>query len=825
MAEHAPGGPGSQSGEESPNVAALRLRADQVRWRCDPAQLPFQTTDEIEPARTVVGQDAAVEAVRFGLECYAPGQNIFIRGLTGTGRMTLVRQLLEQIRPACPLAPDRCYVHNFEQGDRPLLITLPRGKARPFARRVDELIRFIREDLARALSDDAIKNRQEAMQRKTQDQIKRLLQPFEKELKEAGLALVTVQAGPVAQGAIFGLVDDKPLPPEQIEEMHSQGDLSEEQFQAFQKNHEKYSRQLKDVSHKIIELGLAASESMEQLIKREARSALDRLVERIKSDFLDTRVDRFLDRIVEDVVENRLPELQNSTEFTRLYKVNVLLEHAGEVCPTVIENTPTVVNLLGSIDREPAPSGAVISDHTMIHAGSILRADGGYLILDARDVLTEPGAWKVLTRTLRTERLEIIPPELSLSFAWGHSLKPEPIDVNVKVILLGDAETYYLLQSADPEFAQLFKVLADFDSVIPRTATGIEQYTAIIAKVAAEEKLPAFDRTAVAALIEHGARIAARREKLTARFSRLADIAREAAFIAGKDGRGTVTGEDILQTIRRTKCRADLPSRKFHEYLADGTIRIQTTGATVGQVNGLAVLQAGQLTYGFPARITATIGAGSAGVINIEREADLSGAIHTKGFYILGGLLRHLLQTDYPLAFTASIAFEQSYGGIDGDSASGAEICCLLSALTGVPIRQEIAMTGAIDQLGHILAVGAVNEKIEGFFDTCEDIGLTGGQGVIIPKANALDLMLRQDVVDACAAGQFSIYAVGTVHEALEILTGLPAGERDAKGEYPAGSLLGKAIEKARLYWTKAAQAMRGPVVPAVKEEVPPETA
>ncbi|MDY7107645.1 MAG: ATP-binding protein [Planctomycetota bacterium] len=823
MPQSIPGGDTSPPAE-SEDVAALRLPAESVRWRCDPARLPFDTTEEIEPARSVVGQDNAVDAVRFGLECYAPGQNIFIRGLTGTGRMTLVRQLLEHIRPACPLAPDRCYVHNFEQRDRPVLITLPRGRARAFARRVDELIRFIREDLVRALSDEAIKSRQDSMQRSTQDRIRKILQPFEDELKEAGLALVTVQAGPVAQGALYGLIDGEPTPPEEIEEMHNRGDISDEQFQDFVRNHEKYNRRLKDISHKIIELGLAASESMERFIKREARSALERLVERIKSDFLDTRVERFLDEVVEDVVENRLSELQESSEFTRLYKVNALLEHAGETCPTVVENTPTVMNLLGSIDREPAPGGGAASDHTMIHAGSILRADGGYLILDARDVLTEPGAWKVLTRTLRTGRLEIMPPELSLSFIWAHSLKPEPIDVNVKVILLGDAHTYYLLQAVDPDFAQLFKVLADFDNVIPRTAEGLEDYSAVIAKVAAEEKLPAFDRTAVAALIEHGARIAARRQKLTARFSRLADIAREAAFIAGKENRGTVTGEDVNETIRRTKRRADLPSRKFHEYLADGTIRIQTTGRTVGQMNGLAVLTAGQLTYGFPARITATIGAGSAGVINIEREADLSGAIHTKGFYILGGLLRHLLQTDYPLAFTASIAFEQSYGGIDGDSASGAEICCLLSALTGVPIRQDMAMTGAIDQLGHVLAIGAVNEKIEGFYDTCEDIGLTGSQGVIIPKANALDLMLRQDVVDACAAGRFHVYAVENVRQALEILTGVPAGERDEMGEYPAESLLGKAVERARRFWTKAAQAMRQPVSAAITGEEPPES-
>ncbi|MHC4817150.1 MAG: Lon-insertion domain-containing protein, partial [Planctomycetota bacterium] len=400
-------------------------------------------------------------------------------------------------------------------------------------------------------------------------------------------------------------------------------------------------------------------------------------------------------------------------------------------------------------------------------------------------------------------RLEIVPTEFSVPM-WAPALNPEPIPVRVKVILLGDAGIYYLLDQHDPDFGDLFKVLADFDPEIAREPEGVRQYAGVLARIARDEKLPPFHKGGVAALVEHGARIAARHDKLTARFSRVADIAREAAYLARKANAKTVSGEDIEEAVLRTRRRADLPSRRFREYLADGTIQIQTSGSVVGQVNGLAVIRAGPLTYGFPARITASIGAGSAGIINIEGQAQLSGAIHTKGFHILGGLLRHLLRADHPLAFSASVAFEQSYGGIDGDSASGAEICCLLSALTGIPIKQERAITGAIDQVGHFQAIGGVNEKIEGFFDTCRDRGLTGDQGVVIPRSNAGDLMLRRDLVEACQKDEFHVYAVESIQEALEALTGVAAGEPDEEGAYPEDSVLGKAVHQARQYWLKA---------------------
>ena len=369
--------------------------------------------------------------------------------------------------------------------------------------------------------------------------------------------------------------------------------------------------------------------------------------------------------------------------------------------------------------------------------------------------------------------------------------------------MIGGGNLYYQLDQVDQDFSELFKVLADFDSEIERSEEGVAQYAGVLARLSHEEGLLPFAAGGVAALAEHGARIAARKGKISARFGRIADIVREASFIAKKTGSDEVDRQHVEETTARTRFRASLPARRFQELISDNTIGVETRGEVIGQVNGLAVIQTGPLSYGFPARLTATIGAGRAGVINIEGASALSGAIHTKGFHILGGLLRHLLRTEHPLAFSASIAFEQSYGGIDGDSASGAEVCCLLSALTGVPIRQGIAMTGAIDQLGHIQAVGGINEKVEGFFDACCTLGLTGEQGVIIPAANAGDLMLRHDVVQACQQGQFHVFSVAHIGAALEVLTGIPAGEVDDDGQYPKESLLHLAQSRASELWRR----------------------
>ncbi len=802
----------SSERKTSTELAPRALSVEALRWRCDADTLPFDTTDDVKPAAGVIGQDAAVEALRFGLETDAPGQNIFVRGLVGTGRLTLVRRLLDEIHPPRSQVTDHCYVHNFAQPEHPRLITLPAGQGSKFRREVGKLADFIRDDLQGALLSEGIKARRRAMDDAAQRQAKVLVGPLEEALHAAGMTLVQVDAGPVAKTVIFPVIEGRAVPPEEFEQLHTQGEIDDAQYKALRDAHPEFERQLADVNEKVTDLRQRHGEAVAALLEKSARSIIEEMVRHIQTRFDTPCVRAFLDELVDDVVSYRLVEIAEGIDFTPLYRVNVVSEHTENgTCPVIIENTPTMRNLIGTFEADPTSDSDGGQSHMGIRAGSLLRADGGYLILEDRDVLNEPGAWKALKRTLRTGRLEITPPDAGMP-GWTPALKPQPIDIKVKVVLLGDPMIYFRLDERDPHFPQLFKVLADFDDVIPRDETGISQYATVLARIAREDKLPAFDRTAVAALIEHGARIAARSGKLTARFGRLADIAREAAYLADKSRDGAVRGDSVIVTgdhvrnaVRRGKQRANLPSRRFREFVADGTIRVETSGSVVGQINGLAVMQAGPMVYGFPTRVTATIGPGTAGVINIEREARLSGAIHTKGFYILGGLLRYLLRTDHPLAFAASIALEQSYGSIDGDSASGAEICCLLSALTDIPLRQDVAMTGAIDQFGHILAVGAVNEKVEGFFDACHDLGMTGTQGVIIPQANAGDFVLRHDVVEACASGTFHVYAVQTVHEALHLLTGRPAGVPNAGGRYPKGSVLRQAVDRAREYWLKAA--------------------
>ena len=781
------------------------LAVDALRWRCDPASFDFETTADVTPAVGIVGQDVAVDALRFGLETSAPGQHVFVRGITGTGRATLVRGLLETIKPDCGLAPDRAYVFNFKQADRPQLLTLARGTGEAFRKRVDRFITFIREELGEGLSSDVMKSRTTDIEKQATAAMEAAAKPFEDELRGADLMLMRVQAGPVQRQVIVPVIDGEPAPPERVEALRREDKMSDEAYEALVEKIKAFTERMQGLSETMQEIQGERMEKLSSLITDEARALVESSLAGIRRDYPGDDVKQFLDAVVDDLVNRRLGELANGGAFAERYRVNVVSSHTPqEGCPTVLEHAPSVQALIGTIDRSLDPDDQVPAPQMMIRGGSLLRADGGFLVLEGRDLLMEPGAWKTLIRTLRSGSLEMVPPAMPVPWQVT-ALKPDPIPINVKIVLLGDAGLYYALDAADSDFRDHFKVLADFESTLPRDEAGLAHYTSVIARIQVDGDLRPFDRTGVAQLCEHGARIASQGERLTARFGRLADLAREAGYLADKADAPAVTGEHVAQAVRRTKARADLPARRFREMIAKGVIRVHTQGRKVGQVNGLAVMSAGPLTYGFPNRITATIGPGTAGTINIDREAKLSGAIHTKGFYILGGLLRYLLRTDHPLAFSASVAFEQSYGGIDGDSASGAEMCCLLSALTDLPLDQGLSMTGAIDQVGNILPIGGVNEKIEGFFDACRDSGpLTGSQGVIIPQTNAADLMLRQDVVDACAAGQFRIHAVDTIHQALALFTGRDAGVRGDDGTYPEDSVLGIAVAKARDYWQMA---------------------
>ncbi len=779
-----------------------RLSAAACRWRCDAGVLGFETTAELKPIYSIMGQDEAVEALRFGLQNRFTGDNIFVRGLSGFGRMALIDQMISEIASGPVNSQDRCYIYNFENPDQPGLLNLPVGRGREFKRLMDEFADFVGTDLPAFLTSDMLVSRQKQLVSTMQEEIKALGEPFEAELSEAGLALVPVQVGQNMMPAILPVIDGKPVPFEEVQKHRMVGQLSEEAFRAWGEKISGFHNEMAKLNEAVTNIQLVHQDKMRHLIADEARQFVQQRLGRVRKRFALPQVQTFLDAIVEDLIDNRLLDGNTKPEFARDYRVNLILCHGdGDPAPVVSINNPTMVNLVGKIDTGFAQNGMPShSDHMMIKPGALLEADGGYLIIEAREILLEPGAWSILLRTLKTGMFDMSSAEAP-SFLPIPRLRPEPVPVDIKVILVGDPDTYFALDQYEPRFPSLFKILADFGDTIVRDDQGFQSYANMVCRLVERDHLLAFDKTAVASLIEHGARICAQNGRLTSQFGRIADISREASFIAGEAHHDNVLAEDIQLSIERSKRRADLPARRFRRMVAEGALLIQVSGEEVGQINGLAVTSAGPLVYGIPMRITASIGPGSAGMINVERESSLSGSVHTKGFLIQGGLLRHLLRLDHPMAFSASIAFEQSYGGVDGDSASAAEFCSLISSLTQTPIRQDFAMTGAIDQKGNIMPIGAVTEKVEGYFDACNAVEFTGTQGVIIPRSNQGELMLRQDVVDAVAEGRFQIHAITRIEQALELFTGVDVGDL----EHPAeGTLLAIARQKAGEYWNTA---------------------
>jgi len=810
------------------NESMHRLTTDQLRWQFDQSRLPFKTTAEVDPSDSIVGQEDALEALEFGLLCDAPEQNIYIRGVRSTGRLTMTRRLLKKLDLKTEKKTDRCYVHNFSRPDRPRLIQLPAGQGPVFAKRMKQLAEFIASDLRKSFEAEPLRSQRKAIEKKITSAVSGLTKPLEAELTANGLALVQMQNGPATQTAIFPIVQNEPVPAEQLKELIEKGEVPETVLENYEEQLPKFQERLVEVSGKVAQVYQEGKEALQGFVDAAAKGIMARATAPIVAQFSTPAVQIFLSEVQLDAIENQLgSEAETKVQvLVDRYGVNVVLTHSdANDRPVVEEIAPTFINLMGTVEPSFSPDGRPESDYRGIRGGVLLRADQGYLILNVNDLVAEPGAWRALMRTLRTGRLEMVPPEASF-LRPQIVVQPEPIDIKVRVILIGEARMYYELDQLDSDFRELFKVLVDMEDEIVRDEAGVMQYGFVVSRLVKHEALPDFDASAIVRLAEHGCRVAARSKKLSARFGRIEDLAREAAFLAVNDpgnepaadskvvspsnakefaARVIVTAAHVTKAIARTKKRAGLPSRRFQEMVERRMIIVQTDGQEVGQINGLAVMQSGQLTYGFPARITATIGPGQAGIIDIEGQAQLSGSIHTKGFHILGGLLRHILHTDHPMAFSASLAFEQSYGGIDGDSASGAEIVCLLSALTDIPIKQSMAMTGAIDQKGNLQTIGGVNEKIEGFFDACDYFGLTGKQGVIIPKSNAGDLMLRENVVAACDANRFHICAVDNIFDAMELMTDVPSGVVDGKPvhqqKYDTNSILGKAVAAAHQYW------------------------
>ncbi|NWF55373.1 MAG: AAA family ATPase [Syntrophaceae bacterium] len=787
---------------------------EKLRWRCSPESLPFKTTQEVQPCTDVIGQNRALKAIRLGLEVESLGYNIFIVGLVGTGRTTTIKCLLEEIDKTGKIPDDVCYVNNFKDPDQPKCITLPAGKGKVFKKDMEDIIESLKKAIPQVFESEEYQKQRRGLVEKHREREKAMIKEFEAKAKKEGFTVVQVQVGPFTRPDIVPVVAGNPVPLEQLENLVDQGQFPKETFEGLKGKYGQLSGDMEQVLKETRKVEKVIQEELNALDKSAVSQLVVEAIGDLKEKYSQPKIQGYLDEAKDAILENP-SRFQPKAETPQLpipglalpappdtfseYQVNVLVDNSEtKGAPVIIETSPTYRNLFGTIERNIDRMGGIWkTDFTKIKSGSFLRANGGYLVLNALDVFIEPGVWIALKRTLRNRSMEMQSFDPFYLFA-SSALKPEPIEARVKVIMIGDAYIYETLYYMDEDFKKIFKIKADFDSVMNRNEDSQLQYSSFIRKICQDEKLLPFDRSGVAAVIEYGVRLAGRQKKLSTEFHRITDVLREANYWAKKDGSGEVREKHVDQAIAERIDRLRMIEDKIQEMIDEGIILIDSEGAKVGQVNGLSVYDMGEYAFGKPSRITAKTSMGKAGIINIEREADLSGRTHNKGVLILGGYLRGKYAQDKPLTLTASLAFEQSYSGVDGDSASSTEVYAIVSSLANVPLRQDLAVTGSVNQNGEIQPIGGVNQKIEGFFDVCRSRGLTGRQGVLIPHQNVGDLMLRKDVVAAVKEGKFHIYPVETIDRGIEILTGMPAGEKNPDGTYPAGTVNGLVDQKLR---------------------------
>ncbi len=774
------------------------LSPDRLARRTDPATFAFATTADLPPLDEMVGQDRAVEALAFGVEIRQPGYNLYAMGPEGIGKYTLVRQVLMARAATEPVPPDWCYVHDFADPRRPQAITLPAGEGRRFRDRIGRLDRELRSAIPAAFESDEYRNRREAAEAALKERRDGALVDFERRAAGRGIALLRTPIGvglaALKDGKVLERSDLEKLPEAERERLATAThELEEELGELVQRTFPGWEREARATIR-------AAGEEVTQ-------RAVGHLIDEVRGGHRDhPPVLAYLDALEADVVANAeeflaaaqpregqsaLAARMEDGALFRRYQVNLIVDHGESIgAPVVFEDLPTQPNLLGRVEHA-TQFGALVTDFSLIRAGALHRANGGYLVLDARRLLTQPFAWEELKRALRAGeiRIESLGDRMGLATV---SLEPQPIPLETKIVLVGDRMVYYLLAEQDPDFLELFKVQVDFDEVVPRLPEAEQQYARLLGTIAARGGLRPLEPGAVAAVIDQAARLAGDAERLSMHMRRVSDLVREADDRAGKAGRDRVSAGDVEAAVRAALRRSSRIQERSLEDIGRGTVLVSTTGDAVGVANGLSVVQLGEAEFGRPTRISASVGLGDGDLVDIEREVKLGGPIHSKGVLILGGFLRARYGRTRPLSLRASLVFEQSYGGVEGDSASMAEACALLSAIAEVPLRQSIAMTGSMNQGGEVQPIGGVNEKIEGFFDVCSARGLDGSHGVIVPTTNLPHLMLRSDVIEAVASGRFSVWAVRTVDEALALLTGLPAGERGADGSYPGDSVNGR---------------------------------
>lgn len=811
--------------------ARHEVRADQVRWSCQPEALPFATTDDLPPGESIVGQDRAVRSIDFGMAVPQPGYNVFVAGPTGTGRSTYTQSKVAKVAAARPAPADWIYVHNFQQSDQPIAIALPPGQGARFRREVERLVDELRDSIRKLFASETFEAKRSGVVQSFEQQANAIWRELEQEARRLGFAL---QRTPMGIATVPVSPSGDPLADEQVAQ------LTAAQRQELERRARSLQENVADATRKVRVIEREAKEAVQDVERSAVLSVASHAVDALKQPYAGhTRIVDWLDRFLADVIERHddfkdegeaqpsLPFLPpRRAEFTR-YRVNLLIDNGqARGAPVVFESNPTYYNLFGKSEYR-GEFGAMVTDFTMIKPGALHRANGGYLILQARDVLTSPLSWEALKRALKSREIRIENIGEQYGMFPTATLRPEPIALNVKVILIGAPLLYHLLYQYDEDFPKLFKIKADFDVDIERTDAALVEYARAIGTICKREGLLPFDRSAVARTLEQSARIADDQQRLSMRFNEMVDVIYEASAWAKSEGATVVSAPHVRRAIEERIRRSNRIEERIRELIRDGQLLVTVDGGASGQVNGLSVLVLGDYAFGRPSRITARTFVGGRGVVNIERETQMSGRIHTKGVFTLSAYLGGKYAQQRPLSLSASLTFEQTYEEVDGDSAASTELYALLSDLSGLPIAQGIAVTGSVNQKGEIQPIGGVNEKVEGFFHVCKVLGLTEHQGVMIPRQNLRNLMLTDEVTDAIRQGRFHIWAVRTIDEGLEVLTGVPAGDPDAEGRFPNGSV--NALVSRRL--DELAERLRrfGPVRPpreeAVKEDAPREEA
>jgi lon-related putative ATP-dependent protease len=770
------------------------LSPESLRKVCDARFIRCKSTEELVPSREIIGQERAVRALKFGLGIKDHGFNIYVAGYPGTGRKTTVKNFVEEIARGKPVPPDWCYVNNFSNQYEPKALQLPAGKGKEFRDDVKRLIENIRTALPKAFESEDYASRREATIRTLEKQRKELIDKLNAKAQQEGFVIQSTPIGLL----LIPVINGKPLSQEEMI------GLPQEKKAKIQEKREKLESELRSTMRQFLDMERKIGDALKKLNREVALYAIGHLVEGLIEKYADnSEITGYLNDVRNDILDNlsqfikrgepqqRMPfpvPWMRETRF-RKYEVNVVVDNSDcKGAPVVMETNPTYQNLVGRTEKE-AQFGALVTDFTMIRGGSMHKANNGFLIIPVEELLRNPFSYEGLKRALRDEKIVIEEPQERYGFISTKSLKPEPIPLAVKVILIGNPYLYQQLFILDADFKELFKVKAEFDTTMVRTEENVKKYAAFVCMLCEKENLKHLDGSALAQLVEYSQRIAEDQKKLSTRFAEVADIVREANFYATQENSNVVTGNHVEKAIEEKIYRSKLIQEKIQEMIKRGILLIDTDVEKVGQVNGLSVMGLGDFAFGNPSRVTASIGLGREGVIDIEREAKMGGPIHTKGVLILSGYLNEKYAREKPLSLTARLVFEQSYGGVEGDSASSTELYAMLSALSGLPIKQSIAVTGSVNQKGEVQAIGGVNEKIEGFFEVCKAKGFSGQQGVMIPDSNIQNLMLKEEIVDAVKAGKFHIYSAKTIDEGIEVLTGVKAGERRQDGNFEEGTV------------------------------------